>query len=309
MLPEPIRQKIEAIRADNINGAVALTRQAADALIAAIDHPIGEPPASPLPQIIGTTAQALVDAQPTMAPIFNLGNRVLWAVDPLQDADAIRQSARQQCQAFLAGLKRAGHAVGVNAADLIEDGMTVMTHSASSMVLQALRLAWRTGKQFEIICTEARPMGEGIKLAETLGREGMPVTLIVDAAAFALLPETGLVFVGADCVTPGGLVNKSGTLGLALAAQAMQVAFYGLCGSEKFLPADDLLPPEPPKTPTEIVAQPPAGVTILNFYFDQTPLDALTGVVTEEGVLATPELRARFETIKIHPLLRAIGED
>jgi translation initiation factor 2B subunit (eIF-2B alpha/beta/delta family) len=73
---------------------------------------------------------------------------------------------------------------------------------------------------------------------------------------------------------------------LALAASRFQVPMYALCGSEKFLPPDYELEPEAPKDPREILAQPVPNVTVVNYYFDLTPLDYLAGIITEDGIIS-----------------------
>jgi methylthioribose-1-phosphate isomerase len=47
----------------------------------------------------------------------------------------------------------------------------------------------------------------------------------------------------------------------------------------------------------------PQGVEVLNLYFDVTPLKYLSGVVTEEGVLAPGGLRDSISQLKTHEML------
>jgi translation initiation factor 2B subunit (eIF-2B alpha/beta/delta family) len=124
-----------------------------------------------------------------------------------------------------------------------------------------------------------------------LGEKGIRVRLVADFAALPLVGESDLVMVGADAITPEGVVNKIGTYGLALAARAKGVSFYVLAGQEKFLP-----PPfsqalriekQDPKEITEETI--PHGV-VENVYFDFTPLDLITAVVTQQGVIRGREV-------------------
>ncbi|MCB0211580.1 MAG: hypothetical protein KDJ52_19745 [Anaerolineae bacterium] len=305
MIAPAIRQKIETLRADNLSGAVALTRRAAQLLIAVVEADNAPADDNMLRDSLGATAKALIEAQPTMAPLFNLANHLLWALEARPKGESIRQTVRQSCHTFIDGIEQSSAKIGSRAAALIEDGMTIMTHSASATVAQAFYTAYRDGKQFEIIATESRPMNEGVALAKSLGQAGIKVKLVADAAAFAQLTQVQRIFVGADSVSPTGLVNKSGTLGLALAAQALGVDFYALGGIEKFLPEAYALPPEPPKNPAEIVAETMANVTILNLYFDHTPIDSITGIITADTILRPPHLQHAFDNIDIYPLLRA----
>ncbi|MCB0223280.1 MAG: translation initiation factor eIF-2B [Anaerolineae bacterium] len=303
-LPPPIQSSIKKIKTDNVNGAVELTRQAAATLTRLTN--LSTPTAAHLIEYIELAAKALINAQPTMAPLFNLANRVLLAVDPAVNDDQIKQIVRQSCRDFVNQIEQSGQRIAGAAAALIEEDMVIMTHSASATVGQAFLAAQRAGQQFEIICTESRPVNEGVKLARRLGRQGFSVKLITDAAAFGLMSEVDMIFVGADSVSPHGLVNKSGTLGLALAAHRFNVDFYGLCGSEKFLPESYALPTEPLKDPGEILAEPADNVTVLNYYFDHTPLDYVSGLITERGVLSPAGLGQIFEDLTIHPALAVV---
>ena len=133
-------------------------------------------------------------------------------------------------------------------------------------------------------------------MARKLGESSIRVQLQIDCAAPYTLKEADLVFVGADCLSPLGLVNKVGTYGLAASARERKVPFYALCGTEKLLGAGmakgfRILK----KDPREIWLHPAKGVEVLNFYYDITPLDFLTGIVTEEGMIAGSEILRRFQ--------------
>ena len=111
-----------------------------------------------------------------------------------------------------------------------------------------------------------------------------------------------LVLVGGDALTPAGLTNKIGTRGLALVARLQPI--YALCGSEKFWPEPvPVLLEDQTQDPQEIWAEAPANIQVLNFYFDQTPIEYLTGVVSQEGILSPSEVLAILKKITIHPRL------
>lgn len=302
-LPETIEPQIDAIRRDNRHGAAYLARRAAETLNELATQAEVRS-AAELKALLTTAARALVAAQPAMAPLFNLANETLWRLEDLGEPDAIRKAAAEHCQSFSNRLDRSNPAIAAAAVGLIADKATVLTISASATVLTALKHGYEAGRRFDVVCTESRPVGEGRALARELGQAGLRVRLMIDAAVFRCLPEVQLVFVGADSLSAGGLVNKIGTLGLAVAAQAFHVPFYALCSSAKFLPGDYNPPPEPAKDPAEIVAGPLDNVTIVNYYFDQTPLAYLSGLVTEAGLLSVAELQPHLRKLKCHPALR-----
>jgi translation initiation factor 2B subunit (eIF-2B alpha/beta/delta family) len=261
-LPLTITERIEAIRRNRTSGAAEITAEAAQILLsAAVDH-------------VPEAARLLVAAQPAMAPLVNLARTALSTSD-----------AHEAVRDFVRRMREAAPRVAEHAARLVREGTAVLTHSYSSAVFSALRVAWDAGVRFRVTCTESRPMCEGATLAAALGQLGVPVTLIADAAVASVMPETALVLVGADAVSRSGVVNKTGTALVALAAAAHGVPMYALCGSEKILPEDYELPSEPPKDPSEILQDPAPYVSVRNYYFETTPRESFAGIVTEDGIL------------------------
>ena len=108
----------------------------------------------------------------------------------------------------------------------------VVTISCSSTV-QAILEDW---PPVDVLVGEGRPGLEGRALAAGLAAAGRRVTLCTDASLPALLEEGDLILSGADAVEADGtLVNKVGTLALALSGEHLGIpvfaAFVVLCGS------------------------------------------------------------------------------
>jgi translation initiation factor eIF-2B subunit delta len=272
--PGGIQARIEEIRRDRASGAAKLAVRAATLLIKCTQESPEEVPA---------VVRALLDAQPAMGTVFNLGWRVLSSSD-----------VPSTCREFLESMERSTARVAETAAGLIKDGSKVMTHSFSSTILVALREASRQGRRFSVVCPESRPVCEGIAMAASLGMVGIPASVIADAAIFRLLPEVDLVCVGADAVSERGIFNKTGTALLALAARELRKPVYALCSSDKLLPPSYDPPMEAPKDPREILERELPHVTAVNYYFDVTPLDCVCGIVTENGVLTPSEMREKL---------------
>ncbi len=291
-LPEALATAIDEIQSDRTSGAAALARRAAQAVFEAapeLDRLAPEERLLTLTEI----ARRLVLAQPAMAPLVNLADTLLRGTGSIGDAAG----------SFLQHLDSARDRVARHGAALIAGGGAILTHSSSQAVLDALLAAHASGKRFLIYATESRPQREGVWLARRLGEAGIAVRLIIDAAVFARLPNCSLALTGADAISSAGVVNKTGTAPLALAARALGKPFYVLCGTEKFLPAGYRLPPEPAKPVEEILPEELPNVAAENFYFETTPLELVSGVITEEGLLAPEQVRARLEARGIHPAL------
>lgn len=282
---------IEQIRRDNRSGASVLAARAARALAAwaAVARSFGE---------LEAVTRQLVEAQPRMAPLLNLADLALKGWPETAAA----------CATFLAQMEQSVQAAASEAAALIPEGATVSTHSSSATVLRAFELARQQGRCFRVISTESRPAREGATLARALAASGIAVRLVVDAAAALFVPESTLVMVGADAVCSSGVVNKVGTLMLALAAREYAVPVYAVATTEKFVPASYRLPPEPPHDPAEVEPEPPAGCEVANYYFEATPLGLFTGIVTEEGLLSPQQVYERLACRQLHPALLAASE-
>jgi methylthioribose-1-phosphate isomerase len=127
---------------------------------------------------------------------------------------------------------------------------------------------------------------------------GIPVTVLVDGAAPWLMKSRGIdvVLFGADRIARNGdTANKIGSYMLALAARAHRVPLYVVAPTSSFDPAsadgEDLPIEERPAEEVRRVggvSTAPAGVEVFNPAFDVTPAEAITGWITEGGILRPP---------------------
>lgn len=158
-------------------------------------------------------------------------------------------------------------------------------------------LAHAAGISLHVWVSETRPRLQGARLtAWELRAQGVPHTLIVDAAGAALMRQrrVDLVLVGADRVTRNGDVcNKIGTYEKALAASANDVPIYAAVPSTTIdwtLASGDDVPIE--ERDADEVLNPggepiaPIGTVVANPAFDVTPGRLFSGLITERGVCA-----------------------
>jgi translation initiation factor 2B subunit (eIF-2B alpha/beta/delta family) len=195
---------------------------------------------------------------------------------------------------FIESADRASNVTASQAAATIAEGATVLTHSRSSTVLNALLEAKQRGRSFDVVATESRPMLEGRSLAAFLVSKEIPVTLIADSAAASAMSRVDVVLLGADKLTASGVINKIGTKMIALAARECDLPVYALCDTSKFIREDYLVATaREVNSPNELWGDPPTGVMIENSYFEHTPVEYFVGIVTEEGLLSPDEARRR----------------
>jgi translation initiation factor eIF-2B subunit delta len=301
-------QAIESIAADDHSGAAQIAERAADILLRRASS--GEP-ASPdaFRRELLATGWALIHAQTAMAPLVNLVNSVLWKVEQGDTPRSLRQSVAQATEEFKRMLRQHALRVAEGALGLIGEGSTIVTLSNSSTVQHALIHAQRAGRRLEVICAESLPSREGREQAALLANCGLAVTLLDDKAAIAAASEADLALVGADMLTNRGLVNKIGTRAMATVAHDSGTPFYTLCGSEKFLPPG-FRPRATAGWPAEEVwLDAPRASNGPQQLFDFTPLELLSGIVTEQGILPVAAVEAWLAATKLHPALANYAND
>ena len=211
----------------------------------------------------------------------------------LQESLAIEAEDRQMCRD-----------IGRHGAEVVPDGGGVLTHCNAGglatadygTALAVLYAAFEQGKRFAVFADETRPLLQGSRLtAWELSQRGLDVTLICDNMAAQVMKEgkIGMVVVGADRIAANGdTANKIGTYGVALLAKAHGIPFYVAAPSSTFdlsLPNGDAIPIEQ-RDPAEVTRgfgkqTAPDGIKVYNPAFDVTPVELITGLITEKGII------------------------
>ena len=171
----------------------------------------------------------------------------------------------------------------------INEGSVILTHCHSSAVSSVFVEAKTKGVDFNVICTETRPVFQGRITARELLDAGIDTTMIVDSAMRNFLKEVDLVLVGADAITSeGNVINKIGTSQLALAADEARVPLYVVSTLLKFDPETIHGEYEviEERGRGEIWPDAPEGLHIRNPAFDVTRRGYIHGIICEEGVIS-----------------------
>jgi len=296
---------IDEIKKDKTRGASELARQAVEVLKVAAEH-----------SRAGSAEEFLAEqreigerlrlVRPAMAPVFNVVNQFLNAVGEKggkKDLDSIKRLAISKADELIESSLQAVAKIARFATELIEDGDIIMTHSYSSTVMEAVKAVFKKHGNIEVIATRSGAGRTGERIAQELGDCGVPVTFIDDTAIGVYMLVTNKVVVGADRIcSDGKLVNGIGTYLLALAAARADIPLYVLCETLKFDPrlrGDEVDLEE--KEASEVVepAVLPSVVKVQNPYFDITPLELITGIITENGLLAAEEVIGYMKTLTI----------
>ncbi len=288
-----------AIRSLAVRGAPAIGIAAGYALAVAMkaETPPGEAPQAFVARLDGL-ARRLCRARPTAVNLAWAAGRLCRRARREPDVAALLNEAaaihREDAEICLA--------IGRHGESLIEPGCTVLTHcNAGALAVSALGTATapmylrhRAGVPFRVLVDETRPLLQGARLtAWELSSAGIDVTLICDsmAASFMAAGEVDLVLVGTDRVTANGdVVNKIGTLNLAVLCRHFGLPFYVACPSSTYDPGTmcgaDV--PIEERDPEEVLGTAAARVPARNPAFDVTPAELVSGIITEHGIAVPP---------------------
>ena len=250
-------------------------------------------------------AEFLLATRPTA---INLGwgiARVLSKIAHVHDIDSIRRIALAEAEAIASEDTASCHMIGDHGAALLPDTCTVLTHcnagslacSSWGTALGVIRSAVNGGKKVNVIACETRPLLQGSRLtAWELIRDGIDVTVITDSSA-AHLMRTGTidaVVVGADRITNDAVFNKIGTYMHAVCARYHNIPFYVAAPLSTFdtrkSERDVIIEERDREEVTTMgcrVYVPDAAV-VKNYAFDATPMNLVTAIITEQGVLHPP---------------------
>ena len=231
-------------------------------------------------------SNALRRANPSHASLHTTQREVITVVeerDPETVADA-KSATREAIEAVVEQVQSAKRLAAENAADLLQDGETLLTHDYSSTVLEAIELAATRGDSYTVYVTEARPRHLGRKSARVLsGVDRVETHLVVDSASGLVLEDCDRVVVGMDCIVEDVLYNRVGTFPIAATAAEVGVPLTVIGASSKVIEEGGFVFENEHRSPSEVMREPAEGFQIDNPAYDATPIALVDSVVTDEG--------------------------
>ncbi len=194
--------------------------------------------------------------------------------------------------------------IGVNGAELLSDGMTILTHcnagalatAGMGTALAVIYAAAAQGKKLRVYADETRPVLQGARLTMwELMQEGIDATLITDntAASVFAAGKIDAVIVGADRIAANGdVANKIGTYNVAVLAAHHGVPFYVAAPRSTFdmslsdgsrIPIEERSGDEVVQIGEKRLA--PESAKTYTPAFDVTPIQLITAIISDEGVM------------------------
>ena len=169
------------------------------------------------------------------------------------------------------------------AAEILDDGDTFLTHDYSSTVLEAVRQAAATGTELTAHVTEARPRYLGRKAARRfVNIEGVTPHLFIDSAMAHALADADRVLLGMTCVTDDTYYNRVGTYPLIATAAQQNVPVTVVGSSAKVV--DGFRFQNEYRKAVEVSREPIEDVAIENPAYDEAPMELIDQVITDEGI-------------------------
>lgn len=287
---EKVEEAAERIRRLEIQGATNVALASVHALVEQMRVSEAGDRASALAEIAGAR-KILFGARVTEPFMRNAVRYIEWNVRNAewQTVEDLRGLIESVSEDLIEGFKEARRRITVIGSRRILPGTRVLTHCHSSAVSAVLREAKMRNVDFEVVCTESRPVYQGRITARELLEAGIKTTMIVDFSVRSFINQMDVVLVGSDAITSeGNVINKIGTSLVALAAHEARVPFYVVTELLKFDPQTihgDYEAIEERAT-SEVWADAPEGLSIRNPAFDVTRRDYIHGIICEEGVIS-----------------------
>jgi len=250
-------------------------------------------------------ADLLRSTRPTAINLAWGIDRVLARMSRKTDIPSARSAALDEAEQIAREDTACCHAIGDHGASLLPDTCTVLTHcnagslacSSWGTALGVIRSAVAAKKNVRVLACETRPLLQGARLtAWELSRDGIPVTVITDsmAAHFMRTGTVDAVVVGADRITQDAVFNKIGTYMHAVCARHHTIPFYVAAplstfdskNREKDVVIEERGREEVTTMGTRTFV--PAAAAVKNPAFDATPMDLVSAIITENGIIRPP---------------------
>jgi translation initiation factor 2B subunit (eIF-2B alpha/beta/delta family) len=234
-------------------------------------------------------------------------NVVDWLLRDTADLTAaeIRATVARRAQAFAAYRSFCRTAIADAGCSLLSSGTAVLIHDYSSTVLAVLEEAGRRGLTLKALVTAGEPVGKGAHVARLAAAAGHTVTFAPDSSAARLVERADLFLTGVETLFgDGDLANTVGTYPISLLAREHGLPVYGATECLKIHPSkqtaslDELTAELLKPWPADAEELPP-GTEIDVHVLDLTPAVLITGLVTEQGILAPSETAAALARLQV----------
>lgn len=312
---DDVESVADAIQTMVVRGAPAIGITAAYGVVLAARKRYSDSPED-WKQAISKDLELLAASRPTAVNLAWAVERMHKAISELQEGNPVPALLTLAIQIHEDDI-HANHQMGEYGADLIAahcqqlgvKSCNVLTHCNAGALatggygtaLGVIRSAYARGLINQVYADETRPWLQGARLtAWELVQENIPVTIIADGACAHLMKEGKVdwVIVGSDRIAGNGdVANKIGTYTAAVVARHHGVQFMVVAPTStidmslvngKEIPIESREEEEVLSFARQRVAA--EGAKAWNPVFDITPANLVTTIVTEKGVVQSPDI-------------------
>jgi methylthioribose-1-phosphate isomerase len=296
----------DAIRQMVVRGAPAIGITAAYGVVLAVQQGFRQA-GSGWKAALSGDMEVLRQSRPTAVNLFWALERMAKLIERLPDAEDPTQPVLREAKAIHQQDIDANRHMGQLGAALIESPTCVITHCNAGALatggygtaLGVIRAAHERGLIERVYADETRPWLQGSRLtAWELLYDRIPVSLLADGASASLMARGGVgwIIVGSDRIAANGdVANKIGTYTLALAAKHHGVKVMVAAPTSTIdmqLASGEQIPIEVREgdellccAGQRVAAD---GAEAWNPVFDVTPAELVDAIVTEKGVVVSP---------------------
>jgi methylthioribose-1-phosphate isomerase len=295
---------IEAIREMRIRGAPAIGGASALclALVALYKKYSSK---EEIKALIEEYSNKLISARPTAYNMYFAIDRIKNVINNEENLEKIKEKILQEALKICEEDIKANMKIAENGEKLIEDNDIILTHCntgalATVGIGTALGIIAKAAesKKIQVFVTETRPKLQGSRLtAWELKKLGIPYKIIPDSAVGIVMKKRMVkkVLVGADRIfLSGHVINKIGTLSIALIANYYKIPFYVAAPTSTIdtkNKVEDVKIEERGKEEVIKIKRfyiAPKDAEVLNLAFDITDPELIDAIITEKGIAFRP---------------------
>ncbi|OUR89967.1 S-methyl-5-thioribose-1-phosphate isomerase [Cycloclasticus sp. 44_32_T64] len=288
----------EAIKEMVVRGAPAIGIAAAYGAVLAAQEAIAEAPSIGFLAGFHKRLGLLASSRPTAINLSNALNAAKQVNDPVINLLSWANN-------WLAEDIAANKAMSLHASNSFLEQTRVLTHCNAGALatggygtaLGVIRTGFQQGQIKTIYASETRPWDQGARLTLwEFQQDNIPATLVADSVAASLMKRGMIdwVIVGADSLCMNGdIANKIGTYSLAVLAKYHGVKVMVVAPTTTLdinaKSGEDIIIEQ--RSQDEILPSNYKGsiVNALNPVFDVTPAELISVIVTEKGVIESPD--------------------
>ena len=300
MLNDKILEMLNDLKVDNQSGASELIDKAINVIRSQLNTITNE--SIEIGEIIIELSRRIIDCRPSMAPLINTIGYLIGSDLKSLTKNSILKKIEQFFVDKSDREKRLEDVFQNFIINKHKANFKIMLISYSSTIINLLTKL--KGNNIELYILESRPLLEGHKTAKFLSST-FKTHMIIDAAMGKFIDKMDLVLVGIDSILKdGSIINKIGTYPLAVLARERGINTYGVGDSFKYNLKShyDVNVDIEPKPIEEVYSKRTSSNNLIihNYYFDITPSEYITGIISELGILR-PQKFVK-EVIKILPI-------